>query len=102
MRADELFPRRGGPALWRRGEAMAFQNVAHGLGTDGVPEVGQGSHDPVVAPGAILPRHTDHQGLDFLVNHGAPRPLALLGAVTLLGDQLAVPAKNRVRRNDLR
>ena len=38
---------------------MAFQDVAHGLVTEGVPKIGEGSHNPVVAPRAILLRHPD-------------------------------------------
>src|SRR6266511_2146439 len=33
---------------------MAFQDVAHGLVTDGVSEVGQSADDSVIAPGAIF------------------------------------------------
>src|SRR5947208_16317073 len=102
MRADKLRPGGRGLTLWSWGEAMPLQNVAHGLGTDRVPEVGQGAHDPVVAPGAILPRHAHHQRLQFLVNRGTPWGLALLGAVKLLGHELTVPAKNRIGLDDLR
>src|SRR2546421_10535617 len=34
MRADELFPRGGRLALWRRWDAVAFEDVAHRLRTD--------------------------------------------------------------------
>jgi len=79
---------------------MTLQDVAHGLVTDGVPEVRQGTNDTIIAPGAILPRHAYHQGLQLLVNYGAPWSLAPLGAVTLLGHKLAVPAENRVGLDD--
>jgi hypothetical protein len=95
VRADELLPGRGGLALWRWEEAMAFQDVAHGLVTDGIPEVGQSSDDPVVAPRAILLRDAHHQGFQLLVNLRPPHRLTLLRAITLLGDQCAVPAENR-------
>ena len=52
--ADTLRPGGRGLTLWSWGEAMTFQDVPHGLVTDGVPKVGQGAGDPVVAPGAIL------------------------------------------------
>ena len=50
MRVDELFPRRGGLALWRWRNAMAFQDVAHRLITDGQAQVGQGADNPVITP----------------------------------------------------
>src|SRR5438445_2046096 len=101
MRADELLPCRGRLALWRRWEAMALEDVAHGLVTDRVPEVGEGADDPVVAPGAILLRHADDQRLQLLVNGGSPWALPVCGAIKLLGHELTVPAKNRVGLDDL-
>jgi len=47
---------------------MPLEDVAHGLVTDGVAQVGEGPDDPVIAPGAILLGHTDHQVLDLLIN----------------------------------
>jgi len=44
----------------------------------------------------------NHQGLDLLVDRGAAGSLSLFGTVKLLGDELAVPADNCVRLNDLR
>ena len=62
---------------------------------DGVAQIGQSADDPVVAPGALLPRHAHHQGLDLLVDRGAAGGLVLLGSVKLLGHELVVPAENR-------
>ncbi len=76
---------------------MTFEDIAHGLVTDGVPEVGEGSDNPVIAPGAILARHAHHQGLYFLVNGGAADRLAWLGALILLSDELVVPGEDGVR-----
>jgi hypothetical protein len=81
---------------------MAFQDVAHGLVTDGVPAVGQGSDEPVEAPGAILLGHVDNQGFQLLVYDRAPRGLALLGAITLLGDERAMLGEDRVGLDDAR
>ena len=100
MRADKLLPRGGRLALWGRREAMALEDITYRLVADRVPEIGQGADNQVVAPGAILPRHAYHQGLQLLVNYGAPWSLAPLGAVTLLGHKLAVPAENRVGLDD--
>ena len=79
---------------------MALQDVAHGLVTDGVAQVGQGADDPIIAPGAILLRHAHHQRLQLLVDRGTARGLALLGAVKLLRHEFAVPAENRVGLDD--
>src|SRR5262249_10563301 len=100
MRTNKLLPRGGRLALWRRRDAMSLQDIAHGLVTDGVPEVGQGADDPVIAPGAVLLGHADDQRLQLRVDAGATRSLALLRAVKLLGHELTVPAKNRVRLDD--
>src|SRR6266851_98860 len=102
VRADKLLPRRGGLTLWRRWEAMALEDIADRLVADGVPKVGEGVDNAVIPPGTILLRQTHHQSLDLLVDRGAAGSLALLGAVKLLGDQLAVPAENRVGFDDLR
>src|SRR5215467_4335675 len=57
VRADTLLPRSRRLTLWDRWETMTFENVAHGLVTDRIPEVGQGADDSVIAPGAILLCH---------------------------------------------
>src|SRR6266446_8985970 len=101
MRADEFFPRRRFLALRSWCNPMAFEDVPHGLVTHGVPEVGQGPHDAIVAPGTILLRHAYHQRLQLLVDRGAPWGRALLGTVTLLGHERAVPAENRIGLDDL-
>ena len=64
---------------------MALEDVAHGLVTDGVAEVGQGADDAVVAPGAIFLGHAYHQRLELLVDRGAPWGRALLGTVDTSG-----------------
>src|SRR5437879_328470 len=102
MHADELFPRGGRLALWRRWDAVAFEDVAHRLRTDRQAQVGQGADDAVIAPGAILLGYTHDQGLPLWVNHGATRSLTLGGAVTLLGHELTVPAKNGLGLDDRR
>jgi hypothetical protein len=81
---------------------MTFENAAHGLVTDGVPKVGQGADDSVVAPGAILLGHADDQRFQIRIDRGATGSLALLRAVKFLGDQCAVPAENRIGLDDLR
>ena len=72
--------------------------------TDGerkaLAEIGQGTHNAIIAPGTVLLRYTHHQVLYLLVDHGATRSFTLLRAVKLLGHELPVPAKDRVRRDD--
>jgi hypothetical protein len=65
------------------------------------PRLAQGADDPVVAPGAIFLCHAYHQRLQLLVDRGAPWGRALLGTVTLLGHERAVPAENRIGLDDL-
>jgi hypothetical protein len=76
MRTDELLPRGGRLPLWSRWDAVALEDIAHGLVTHGVSQVGQGSHDTVIAPGTILPRHAHDQGLQLEVNGGTPGPFS--------------------------
>ena len=73
MRAEKLRPRGGRLALGSWRDAMALQDIAHRLVTDGVPEVGEGPHDPIVAPRAIFLRQAHHQGLQLLVNRRSSR-----------------------------
>src|SRR6266700_214278 len=101
MRADEFFPRRRLLALRSWSNAMALEDVPHGLDTDGVSVVGQGADDPVVAPGAIFLCHAYHQRLQLLVDRGAPWGRAPLGTVTLRGHERAVQAENRIGLDDL-
>ncbi len=79
---------------------MAFQDIAHGLVTEGISEVGQSANDPVIAPGAIFPRHAHHQRFELWVNCGTSGGLTLLGTVKLLRNKCAVPGENRVRFDD--
>ena len=51
-----------------------------------------------VAP-SVLCGHADDENLDLLLDPRSSRP-AFAAAVVLLGNQLPVPAKQRVRRND--
>jgi hypothetical protein len=100
MRADKLFPRRGSLALWRWRQAMALEDIPYGLVTNCIAEVRQGTDDPVVAPGAILPCHTYHQGFQLLLDLGPSQGFPVLGAVKLLRHELTVPGKNRLGLDD--
>src|SRR5881296_2182315 len=80
---------------------LPFEDVAHGLRTDCQAQVGQGADDPVIAPGAILLGDADNQRFELLGDCGTAWRLPLLGAIELLCDQCAVPAKNRLGFDDL-
>jgi hypothetical protein len=70
---------------------VATQNVPHGDGVDGMPQVRQGPLDAAVAPGRILFRHADHELLDLLGDPRSAKRSSLLTPVKLLGDQSLVP-----------
>src|SRR4026209_2264604 len=82
VRTDKLCPRGCRLALWGRREPMVLEDVAYRLVTDRIAHIGQGAHNPVVAPGAILLSYTHDQCLDFLVDPGATGRLTLSEAVT--------------------
>src|SRR5262249_48246784 len=88
-------------ALRGRRDGVALEDVPPPLCTDRQAQIGQSANDPVVAPGAFLLCHTHDQGLKLLVDHGAAGRFALVGTVELLSDERAVPAKNRVRFDDM-
>src|SRR5206468_7100524 len=84
-------------ALWRGWQTMALQHIADRLIADLIPEVGQCSHDPVIAPITVILGHTDDQLLDLSTD---PRPsgaAAGLRAIEFAGHQLAVPGQDSVR-----
>src|SRR5215831_11320404 len=85
--ANELLPCRGRLPLWCWRDAMALEDVAHRLRTDGQVQVGQGADDPVIAPRAILLGYADNQCFELLVDCGTTWGLPLRGAVEFLGDQ---------------
>src|SRR5712692_5076501 len=80
----------------RRRQAMPPQNVADRLIRYAMAEIGQDSHDAIIAPSGILPREADNQCFQFGCD---PRP-AGIGAmprpIKLAGDQFSVPAQDGV------
>jgi hypothetical protein len=71
----------------------------HGISRDLVPEVGQRVADPRVAPPRILYGHPDDE-LCEIARRQRPASTSAGAAVVLLGDQSAVPAQDRVGRDD--
>ena len=81
---------------------MAPQNIAYSLIRNPVAKIGQGAHDPVIAPAAILPGHADNQLLDVVVYLRSANLSACLGPIELLGHQFPVPTEDRVRLCSIR
>jgi hypothetical protein len=52
MRTDTCLPGGGLLPLRSGWEAMALQNIAYGLPTDGVAKMAQGVNNAIIAPGA--------------------------------------------------
>ncbi|HEU4734680.1 MAG TPA: hypothetical protein VFT22_42610 [Kofleriaceae bacterium] len=98
VRADERLPRH---PLAPRGcglKAMSLQDPLDRVATDLVAEVVQRTDQPRVPPARILRRHPDHELFHVDGDCGTPGPAARR-AVVLAGDQLAVPAQDRVGRD---
>src|SRR5712691_10187583 len=68
METDELPPRHGRFALRGWWNAVTFQDVAHRLVADTIAQVGQGTHNAVIAPRTILAGHPHHEVFDLFLN----------------------------------
>jgi hypothetical protein len=84
-------------ALRRRRQRVAVQDIANGLIGNLIPEIGQGAHNPVIAPVPVLARHANDQLLDLSLDPRPARALTGLRAIEFAGDQLAVPGQDGVR-----
>jgi hypothetical protein len=51
---------------------MTFEDIAHGLVTDRITQMGQRTHNAIVAPRAIVLGQPHHQGLQLRSDRGAP------------------------------
>src|SRR5215471_7225729 len=80
MRLNEFLPRRVLAALRRRRDAMTLKDVSYSLIRDGVAEIGESAHNPVVAPAGIFPRHLHDQGLQFRLDSRSPWIAAVFGS----------------------
>jgi hypothetical protein len=100
MRADKLLPGGGLLAPWCGKNAVALQDIAHGLVTNGVPQMVQGTRDAVVAPGAILLREAHDQGFPLLTYWRSARDFSLLRFVKLLCDEFPMPDEDRLGLDD--
>src|SRR5687767_1984419 len=60
VRADEFLPGRALLAFRSGWETVSFQHIAHGLVTDGVAKIRQGTDNTIVPPGPILSGQAHH------------------------------------------
>jgi hypothetical protein len=93
---DELAPGHGLLALRRGWEAVTLENVAHRLIAERIAEIGQGTHDAVIAPRAVLSGHPHHQVFNLWVNSGTAGRWTGLGTITLRRSALAIPGEDCV------
>jgi len=78
------------------GMPVAPQHIADDLVSHRLAEIGQRTRNPVIAPAGILPGHADNELLDVVVNLRSADLSARLGAIELPGDELPVPAEDRI------
>ena len=96
---DERLPRGLPVPLGCRLDAVIEKNPPDGVPADLVAEVPKSVPDSGVAPGWAFGCPPDDQPRDVLARAGATRT-APLHPIVLLGDELSVPAKDRVGRDD--
>jgi hypothetical protein len=100
----KLPPGHGLPPFWRGGYAVTLEDIPHRLVTDGIAQVGQSTHNAIIAPGAIRARHPHHEVFDLFVNARTADRLMNLGTITLLVRERAVPGEDSIglgNRRDL-
>ena len=97
MGANELRPRGGLLAIRRRGNALAFQDVADSLVAHLMAEVGESPGDSVVAPVAVLGSQPDDEVLQASISRGPTRIIPLLRPIELSCDQPPVPRPRSCR-----
>src|SRR5262245_11715196 len=90
---DELAPCHGLLTLRRGWETVTLENVAYRLIAERIAEIGQSTHDAVIAPRAVLPCHPHHQGFNLLVHARTTGRCTGLGAITLRSSELAIPSE---------
>src|SRR5215813_1743236 len=96
MDANEGRPRARALALRSRRQSVAPQDIANRLIANHMPEIGQSTHNPVIAPGPVLPGHAYNQLLDLKLDPRSSWTATGFRAVELAGDKLAVPSQDGV------
>ena len=65
-------------------------------------QVGERTHDAIIAPSPVFARHPDYQSLEFGTDPRTPGKSTMAGAVKLPGNQTPVPSQDGIRLGDLR
>jgi hypothetical protein len=103
METDELPPRHGRFAFRGWWDTVSFQDVPHRLVAKTIAQVGQSTHNAVIAPRTILSGHPHHEIFDLFRNARTASRLRGLGTIALPIRACAVPGKDSVglgnRRN---
>jgi hypothetical protein len=98
---EELRPCRSKPS-WRRAEAVSSQQRPDGRGIHPDAELAQLTADPHATPSRVLPGHAQHERDDLGVDRWPARPAPLLAVGPLPSNQRAVPAHQRLGRDEKR
>src|SRR6266545_3685083 len=81
-------------SLWRRLDSCLEQHLAHGGRRNRYPETLELADDPFVSPVRVLPGETKDQPAERGLERRSPGPPVRVSPPA--GDQLAVPAKQRI------
>jgi len=60
-----------------------------------MPQISQGTYDPIIAPARIFPRHLHNQALCFLIYFWAPYTSTESRPTKFVRDELPIPTQNR-------
>jgi len=96
MRPQKRLPRRRPLTTWW--DALLLENRRNGRPRHAMTEVLQRALDAGIAPGRILGRHSHDQASNRREHCGPSRPA--LRVRPFPGDELPMPAKNRIRRDN--
>jgi len=75
VHTNELRPTHSLLPLWGGGNAVTLEDIAHRLVADRIAQVEQSTHNPVIAPRAVLPGHLHDEAFKLLVNARTPTDL---------------------------
>ena len=76
---------------------MTLEHIANGLIGNLKPEIGQGAHNPIIAPVPVLRGHANNQLLKLSLDARSARTSTGLRSIEFAGDKLAVPGQDSVR-----
>src|SRR4051812_47406549 len=97
MTLEELHPGRFSISLGCRFDTVPSEDSSDRTPSALMPQVGQRTLQPTVAPIPIFLCHTDHQGC-YIVLFQRPTGFAVCAPVVLLGNELSVPSQQRCWR----